>query len=153
MSEPLIIKVGGAPVIPGVRWLRVTRVEMKRAAFNFIKRVLSSRTGQILFVAHLVISVYALAERQKGGNPWHFHYHYESPLMKALLIVDSPMLDISRRVVSPLIREGGYANQYSPVMWLVAAFIFFCVLIQWWFIGYGLEFLVKSAKDDRGAVR
>ena len=92
---------------------------------NFLKRVAGSRAGQILFT---------------------IHFHYESSLLKALLILNLPSLIIAGIIGNPFARLKSLSESFWWVEWLNDAIAFICVSAQWWLIGYCVERILSMGR-------
>ena len=144
-------------------------LEMMKAILQFLKRVASSRVGHILLVVHLSLVVFDFAQKtpvsRAENNRVHeageilsssvllagrgFHYHYESPLLKLLILVDLPGLLLGLIVGLMLIP----INSVAPLgaydeSWVAAGILLLGTSIQWQMVGYCLEKIVRSAKSS-----
>ena len=119
-----------------------------KSLLAFIKRLASSKLGQILALVHLILVVYALADR--GSST--FHFHYESILLKILFILDLPVLIFFSVIAFPFKSQTTYLAAFWWGYLIGGALMLFCASIQWWLIGYWLERLIrdKTFKSDVG---
>ena len=135
---------------------------MFKFALHFIKRVLSSRLGRILCVIHLILFAYAIylgepvPPARVGCGTWTlvakliagrmFAFHYEWSLLYVLLHFDFPAMILSavlaRTLLSPL---NDYLCDYAR-SWVAAANILACASVQWWIMGYFIEWVLRKRK-------
>jgi hypothetical protein len=140
---------------------------MKKVISRFIKRAASDRVGHTLLIAHLCLFIYVFAQKSPVSRTEHnrvieagetlsstilfagrgFHFHYESPLLKFLLMIDSPALLIEMALgifLIPLryfVRLGAYDES-----WVAAGMFLIATSIQWQLVGYCLNGMFKSIK-------
>ncbi len=135
-----------------------------RRVFVFAKKVMCSRIGQILLVAHLILVVFDFSYKKPLTRAENnsvreaseissatliagrgFHYHYESDLLKFLVFIDTPGIIISF-VIGLLLTPLGLILPplgYYDESW-VAAFILLCgTSVQWQLVGYCIERCVR----------
>ena len=140
---------------------------MMKAFLKFLRRVASSRVGHVLLVIHLFLVVFDFAQkspvsRAENNRAYEageimssstllagrgFHYHYESPLLKLLILVDLPGLLLSlifSLVLIPI-------NYFAPLgaydeSWVAAGIFLLGTSIQWQFVGYCLESVFRSGR-------
>lgn len=133
---------------------------------HFIKRVVRSRLGQILFVVHLCLVVYDFAPKPAASGDMPcvvepssqaliaarpFHYHYESDLMKTLIVLDLPglvlgyVIDLLLTPLNYLIRPCAYARS-----WMAAGVCLVGTSIQWWLVGFlvGTSIRYRKPRQD-----
>jgi hypothetical protein len=106
---------------------------MIESLFKLIKIILGSRLGQILFAAHLMLVVIAYAEGHGS-----FPTPDESLLTKFLLVINLPTLFVTACMASPVLYERRLEDFGLP-QWIGASFVVFCVLFQWWLVGFVIE--------------
>jgi hypothetical protein len=131
-----------------------------RTILRFFRCVLTNRAAQFLFVAHLVLVIYACADKPSLNRAENnevltgtsssmvliagrgFHYHYESPLVKTLWVVDLPgeflgvifiglPLYPILKIMPPL---GAYDSSWFAAITFLAGSSF-----QWMLVGYLTE--------------
>lgn len=130
-----------------------------KASLCFVKRILTSRVAQFFFVAHLVLVVYACADKTPRNRAESnevstgassmvliagrgFHYHYESPLVKTLWTIDLPgalLAEIIAYLPLAAISElmpplGAYDES-----WLAALIFLAGSSFQWMLVGHLVE--------------
>lgn len=137
---------GGGPVNSDAGWLR--SVDSDRL-MNLFKRVIASRIGQVLFALHTILVIYAYASR---GSQSPIHFHYESLLLKVLIVLNLPSLLVAALIGVPF----AYLKSFSPTLeWLqtvIDAIGFICISTQWWLLGYWTERIVwrnRIVEDNR----
>lgn len=130
-----------------------------RTVVRFIGRVLASRAGHVLFVIHLCLAIHAFAGKPTADIPEHdcplglessggvlagrpFHYHYESALLKTLLVLDSPSIIPASLLIVPI--EGMFS--FYAGSWVAALILLFFSSAQWWLIGYWIECIARAVK-------
>ena len=131
--------------------------------WSLIKRVLTSRTGQLLVVVHLLVVVYDFAqkdvqkydpaERCLSVSEWEvtggliagrfFHFTYESTLHKLTVVADLPSLLLSSLLTAPIYRIYPDLCVYTA-SWIDAAVLLVVTSFQWLFMGFVIERLFKG---------
>ena len=130
------------------------------STWTFIKRIASSRIGQLLAVIHLSLVVYDLA--QKPGrtsfadctpSSWYstgsifagryFHATYESLLLMVLVFLDLPAILFSAIILNPFYYIYPNICVYTA-SWIDAVVVLLCASVQWLIIGYGIEWLFRK---------
>lgn len=120
-----------------------------KALVHFIWRVASSRLGQILFLLHLVLVVYAYTSRE-SVEPVHFHY--ESALLKSLLVLDLPALTVATILAAPIAHVNSPFSSYWWAPWVTDGLGLLCASIQWWFVGFVIQWLFWSTRVKSSSV-
>jgi hypothetical protein len=108
---------------------------MFKVISNFIKRCARSRLGQLLFLIHLILIVYAVSDWH--SHPSEFDSSYSSILFNFIKILDTPILYpltlIARNILYPTkLNEaivGGIAS------------------LQWWLIGHLIESFLQRQRE------
>jgi Zn-dependent protease with chaperone function len=101
---------------------------------KFIKAVLRSRWGQVLFAAHLALAVCAYILHRATPAP----YLDEEPILVQILFwANYPALIAASWLTSPLLPSG--TDEYQWQHWVAVIFVVSCALLQWWLIGYLIE--------------
>ena len=133
---------------------------MIRPILGFVSQVASSRVAWFLFVIHLCLVVFDFAQKQPvsiGCNDeWDvagadliagrfFHLHYESTLIKVVLLLDTPGILLSM-LFGLLLMPLGYLLPQPCLYtssWIAAIFMLVGTSIQWLIIGYGVERILR----------
>jgi hypothetical protein len=131
--------------------------------WSFIKRVLTSRIGQLLAAVHLLLVVYDFAqkdvqryapgERCTPVSEWDvtggliagrfFHFSYESTLHKLTVLADLPSLLLCSLLTAPLYRL--YPNMcVVTTSWIDAAVLIVVTSGQWLLVGFAIERLARG---------
>ncbi len=140
---------------------------MKRILY-FIKRVASSRIGHTLLIVHLSLVVFDFAQKQPVSRAESnivrtaenqssssllagrgFHWHYESTLLKFLVLADLPGIFLSlliALILVPLFYVLPTLGEYDA-SWVGAVLLLLATSIQWQFIGYCLERVIRAKKN------
>jgi hypothetical protein len=142
-----------------------------KTAIRFAKNVLTSRLGLILCLVHFLFFAYAILEKQPvsrgdGEMSWaefqqlgsssslfagrNLHWHYESALLKTLLVLDLPAM-FAVSIFSELFLPQSFARlSVWAVSWIGAGLVIFFSSLQWLFVGYCIErWLVVSKELNR----
>jgi hypothetical protein len=130
-----------------------------KALLQFLRRVASSRLGQFLFVAHLVIIVYEFAQKSAAAyadtpcvvEPSSavfvagraYHWHYESTLLKIVTLLDFPAL-ILGALVSKLLSPLKLCAFTSS--WVEAFLVLMFASIQWLLVGFIIASIFRALK-------
>lgn len=130
-----------------------------RTILRFVKRVLTNRVAQLFFIIHLVLVVYACADKtplrraesngvSTGASSMvliagrGFHYHYETPLVKALWILDLPGEAVASFLIClpllPILKLLPPLGAFDE-SWLAAVVFLVGSSFQWMLIGYLVE--------------
>jgi hypothetical protein len=128
---------------------------------TLFRRVVSSRLGQFLFVAHLVIIVYEFAQKpgaSYGDTPCFlepssqafiagrpYHWTYESDLLKWVTILDLPALLLGELTSNLLLPLGLCAFSLS---WVAAILILTFASIQWLLAGFIIESSIRALSSS-----
>ena len=126
------------------------------------KRILTSRLGLFLVVAHLIIIIFEF--RQKASFPYmpcegdrfqgagvlfvagrFFHWNYESVLLQIVTLLDFPAIAFSS-LFSDLFSSLNLCAY--PKSWVEAIAVLIFASLQWLLIGFGLQELVRSLKKS-----
>ena len=135
---------------------------MTKSLLRFLKRVAGSRLGQTLFVLHLCLLVYDFAPKPVASADLPcvvepssqvliaarpFHYHYESALLKTLLVLDLPGLMLGW-LIGLLLSPLNYLLQPCEYTesWVAAGILLFSTSAQWWLCGCFVEALIKGRR-------
>ena len=132
-----------------------------RAPLQLFRRVVSSRVGQFLLVAHLVIVVYEFAQKPVASYSdcvlepssaafiagRDYHWHYESVLLKWISILDLPALVLGGLFSTLLLPLNLCAFTLS---WVGAVLILSFASVQWLLVGFIIESMIRSLRRARG---
>ncbi len=132
---------------------------MMKSILCFLRRIINSRLGQILFVIHLSLIIYSFAQKRAvsseipcvvepsdqvliAARP--FHYYYESNLLKTLVTLDTPGMYLSIVISLPLV-PFGYLFRLCAYTesWIAAIVLLVGTSVQWWLTGFIVEALVR----------
>jgi hypothetical protein len=103
---------------------------------ELIKGILKSRLGRIPFAIHFALAACAYALHLASDSA-------TGPLFSQIIyFLNFPTILITGLITWPLLYERSY-EEYGLPQWLAVGFIVFCVLAQWWVIGYIIERLLK----------
>ncbi len=105
---------------------------MSKLFRNFI----NSRVGQLFFVIHLILFIIC-AVNLRGLYPDEFQSHYLSKIFFVIVLFDYPVLAVLRSLTNYLLITP--TNFSDSIIGLIAS-------VQWWVIGYFLEFLIKGVQ-------
>lgn len=134
-----------------------------------LKRIASSRVGQILFILHLSLVIFDFGHKppvrraesnvvRRAGELQSssvllagrgFHWHYESSLLKFLVLVDIPGLLLSfliGLILVPIFYVFLPLGAYDA-SWFTAGIFLLGTSIQWQVIGFWLEQVVRRRKN------
>jgi len=140
-----------------------------KKAFCFLKRVASSRVGNVLLILHLSLVIFDFAQKppvpRAQSNIVHeadkplssslllagrsFHWHYESALLKFLILVDLPGIFVSLLIsviLIPLFYVLSPLGAYDE-SWFAAGVFLLGASIQWQFLGYWLERVIQKKNN------
>lgn len=119
---------------------------------DLLKGILRSRLGRILFAVHFALAACAYV-MHLASHPAPATLYGEPLLFQAVYWLNIPTIFVTAWLASPALYERRY-EEYGILQWLAVGFIVFCVLAQWWLIGYIIERLwAWSAKlDSRGDI-
>jgi hypothetical protein len=131
-----------------------------KTMLRFLRRVASSRLGQLLFVVHLIIVVSEFAHKPSAtysDTPCvmepssaafiagrSYHWAYESSLLKVVNILDFPALVIGgivSKMLSPLNLCAFTRSWVDAVLALTFA------SVQWLLVGLIIEFIFRGLKN------
>jgi hypothetical protein len=125
---------------------------------DFVRRAAGSRIGVLLAFIHFCLVVYGFAQKQPvelGGDGRFdisraagvsiiagraFHWHYESTLLKVIILLDLPGALLAFLMSLPLTLIF-YGASMQVQSWIEAVIFLIGTSIQWWLVGYGLHSL------------
>ena len=131
---------------------------------KFVKFIFGSRLAQLLFVVHLVLVVYAFAQKPRA-NPesWGWsgchgvpiadrvlYYCDETGLLKVLATLD--FLGIVLYSVFATFFAWVPTGGFHVFSWTVAVVLLICTSLQWLLIGSCIERLLLRSDKNRGAI-
>ncbi|MCA1816728.1 MAG: hypothetical protein LC746_10040 [Acidobacteria bacterium] len=125
-----------------------------KPAFRIARRIATSRSGQLFFIAHLCLIVFLFSQKQVVGHDptdcvtrtqwgWDyvliagrpFHWHYESGLMKVVFLLDLPACFVGALLLAPVYYLYPNICVYTA-SWIEAALYLACASVQWWLVGF-----------------
>ena len=104
---------------------------------NFIRDIVTSRTGQIFFLVHLVVITVCL-ESLRGLSEAEYNSHYLRKVFFMIALFDYPAFYFIR----PLVNNLGLESIKLKDL-IANSFVSF----QWWIIGYFIKTLVRGIKN------
>ena len=120
-------------------------MQVWKSVGRLTSRVLHSRLGQILFVIHLVLTVYVYAERGSVTRP--VHPYYESVWMNALIWLDLPGIILASTIAAPIAHQSSPLEVFRWSPWVAIGIAFVCTSLQWWCLGYLVARLCRRNKS------
>ena len=139
---------------------------MLKSGLRFLQRVLHSRLGIVLASVHLCLVIYSFGLKEAIPRECHerynfagesfiagrsVHWHYESALLKALMLLDLPstMLALPGGFLLWLLRYFLPEMCVTTESWIGAVILLIATSVQWLCIGYWIELLWGIMRPSR----
>ena len=126
-----------------------------RSILNFARRAAASRLGQTLFVVHLALAVYVIAQKPPAAPGGlvdgcqvlpvagrAIRFPEETPLLQTIFLLDLPSLF----VLIPLVYAGiliavlvGLPANFHTLVLLQTVALFILTGVQWWVTGFLIQ--------------
>lgn len=139
---------------------------MKKAIFYFLKNSVISRLGWFLSVSHLCFVVFDFAQKKPvevgcredlniaGANLIAgriFHFSHETILLEIIILLDTPGILLSAVIALFLIPLDYILPDqcFCTLSWIGAMVLLTTTSVQWCFIGYMIERIVRSTNGSK----